>query len=50
MIINSKRMIYYGACEVRWSPYSLTENEIQGISTRTYKKRPEDCQENNMDS
>ena len=42
-------MIYYGGCEVRWSPFTLTKNSLSGIKTRTFPKAPTACIKANLD-
>ena len=47
LIINSQRMIYYGGCEVRFSPYSIKDNEVSGVDTKVSQKSS--CIEPNFD-
>lgn len=38
MIITKGRMIFYGGCEVKWSPFTLTNNTLSDLSTRAFGK------------
>ena len=42
-------MIYYGGCEVRWSPYTIDSNTLSGIGTKVFPKSDSQCRKNNLD-
>ena len=41
-------MVYYGGCEVRWSPYRISGNELSGIKTSKFQKKS-NCYKDNLD-
>ena len=43
-------MIYYGGCEVRWSPYTINSNTLSGIGTKVFSKSESQCRKNNLDN
>lgn len=47
MIITKGRMIYYGGCEVKWSPFTLVNNTLSNLKTRAFGKST--CIKPNLD-
>ena len=50
LIITPERMIYYGGCEVRWSPYVIDKNVLSGIGTSRFPKSEQQCIKKNIDN